>query len=237
MVSLAAWAGSPAAFVCSSLAVLCLESAQITISGIWAIGSIDAQSLPVNLWISSAFSSCPVLHSWNSHWQGTAASDFSNHLWYSLSFVWALPNLSTSIKKVFAHVSHFYDATILWSLSTLIPVKFSFCEKRREKKHHGQFIYLALLAGTALADSLLHVVGFLSKIHHWLCRCCCLSLLGISVQVTDLQVLLGAGYWTRQTSALTQDCCSYDSQHLFNQWNISAWGGKKTEHLLLFTRA
>lgn len=99
--------------------------------------------------------------------------------------------------------------------------------KREESKHHGQSIYLALLTGTALADSLLHVVGFLSRIHHWLCRCCCLSLLGISVQVTDLQVLLEAEYWTRQISALTQYCCSHGSQHLFNQWNISAWGAKK----------
>lgn len=80
-----------------------------------------------------------------------------------------------------------------------------------------QSISLALLTGSALADSLLGVVGcsccsllFLSRIHHWLRRCCCLSLLGISLQVTDLQVLLETGYRTRQTSPLTQYCCSYD---------------------------
>lgn len=142
------------------------------------------------------------------------------------------------------HVSHFCDATILWSLSTLIPVKFWLCEKR-ERKHHGQSISLALLTGSALADSLLHVVGcnccsllFLSWIHHWLCRCCCLSLLGISVQVTDLQVLLETGYWTRQTSALTQYFCSYDSLSICLISGIYQLEGKKTENLLfLFTRA
>lgn len=110
-------------------------------------------------------------------------------------------------------------------------------------------ISLTFLTVSALADSLPGFVGhnccspfFLGMICHWFCRCSYLSLLGISVQVTDLQVLLETGYWARQTSALTQYCCSYDFHSIclisvIYQLGGGAGGGDWMFLLLLFTRA
>lgn len=93
------------------------------------------------------------------------------------------------------------------------------CRESRRKTDFCDMMLFLCLCLPALFW-LTHYFGLLdlftlSRICHWLCRCFCLcSPLGISAQVTDLQVLLKAGYWSRQTSALTQYCSSYGSHSI-----------------------
>lgn len=76
---------------------------------------------------------------------------------------------------------------------------------------------MPLLTISVLADSLLWFVGHVhleQDLSLTLQVFLFVSPLGVSAQVTDLQVLLKAGYWSRQTSALTQYCSSYGSHSI-----------------------